>query len=99
MAGHNFKIAFRTLRRNKFFSFINIVGLAIGLGIAFYIGLFIISELSYENMHTNANRIFRVTMHVQDNDYDVHWARVNRDWVNNLPTVPKLLSASYSGNQ
>ncbi len=69
----------------------DIAGLAIGLGITFYIGLFIISELSYENMHTKADRVFRVTMHVQDNDYDVHWARVNRDWVNSLSTdVPEI---------
>ncbi|MGI9542076.1 MAG: FtsX-like permease family protein [Cyclobacteriaceae bacterium] len=69
----------------------NIVGLAIGLGITFYIALFIISELSYENMHSKADRTFRVSMHVQDDNYDTHWARVNRDWVKNMAIdIPEI---------
>ena len=90
MSNH-FKIIFRHLRKNKFFSIVNIVGLAIGLGITFYISLFIISELSYENMHSKADHTYRVTMHVQDDAYDVHWARVNRDWVNGMAEdIPEI---------
>lgn len=95
MVGNHFKIILRHLRKNKFFSMVNIFGLAIGLGITFYISLFIISELSYENMHSQADRVYRVTMHIQDDSYDVHWARVNRDWVKgmaeDIPEVEHLI--------
>ena len=91
MLRNDLKIIIRNLRRNKFFAFINVAGLAIGLGITLYIGLLIINELSFENMHSKADQIYRVTMHVQDNSYDVHWARLNRDWVNNLPAdIPEV---------
>ena len=91
MATNYLRIILRHLWRNKFFSAINILGLAVGLSITFYLSLFIVSELSYENMHSKADNIHRVTMHIQDNNYDVHWARLDRDWVNTLPEdIPEI---------
>ncbi|WP_020530803.1 FtsX-like permease family protein [Flexithrix dorotheae] len=81
------KIIFRQLSRNKLFTSINVFGLAVGLSIAFFIALFILNELSYENMHSKRDRIFRLTMHIQNANYDMHWARHNLDWTNNIPTV------------
>jgi putative ABC transport system permease protein len=43
-----FLVAFRNLRRNKAFSAINIVGLAIGLAACLLILLFVGHELSYD---------------------------------------------------
>ncbi len=54
------KIAVRSLLRQKGYSFINIVGLAIGMAACMLILLFIQRELSFENMHKNADRIYRV---------------------------------------
>lgn len=91
MAINYFKIIFRHLLRNRFFSLINILGLTVGLSIAFYISLFIVSELNHENMHSKADSIYRVTMHIQDDNYDVHWARVDRDWAKDLPAdIPEV---------
>ena len=56
------KIAFRNIRRQKFYSAINIFGLAIGLAISLLILLFIKDELSYDQHHVNANRIHRTIM-------------------------------------
>ena len=47
------KIAFRNLLRNKIFSFINIVGLSIGLCIAILIGLWVWDEISFNKVHDN----------------------------------------------
>ena len=77
-------IIYRHLLKNKLFAGINILGLGVGLAVTFFISLFIINELSYENMHSNADRIFRLTMHFKDANYDVHWARVTREWINDL---------------
>lgn len=52
--------AFRNLLRNKTFSFINIIGLAIGLAASLMIAMWVFDELSYDRFHENADRIFRV---------------------------------------
>ena len=54
------KIAFRNLIRQKGFSFINIAGLTIGMTCCLIILLFIQYELSFENMHVEEDKIYRV---------------------------------------
>jgi len=54
------KIAVRNFLRNKIFSFINILGLAIGMAVCILILLWVRHELSYDRFHANADRIFRV---------------------------------------
>ena len=61
MFKNNLKIAFRNLRKNKGFSFINLFGLTIGLTCCLLIGLFIWNELSFDRYHKNADRIYRVS--------------------------------------
>jgi putative ABC transport system permease protein len=56
-----FKVALRSLIRNKLTSFINICGLALAMACAVLIYLFVQDELSYDRQHAKADRIFRVT--------------------------------------
>lgn len=58
MIKNYFKIAFRNLLRNKGFSFINIVGLAIGMASALLILLWIKNEVSYDQFHEKKDRIY-----------------------------------------
>ena len=53
-------VAWRNLLRNKMFSFINIIGLAIGMAVVFMIYQYIQAEQSYDLFHTNASRLYRV---------------------------------------
>ena len=53
-----FKIALRNIIRHKGFSFINITGLAIGIACSILILLWIQDELSFDNFHQDADRIF-----------------------------------------
>ena len=46
--------------RKKAFSFINIVGLSIGLTCCILIFLYVKYELSFDSFHTRADRIYRV---------------------------------------
>jgi len=55
------KIALRSLRRKKVYSFINILGLAVGMAIFFLILIYIQYEFSYDRFHENANQIYRIT--------------------------------------
>ncbi|MGI8952368.1 MAG: FtsX-like permease family protein [Chitinophagaceae bacterium] len=57
-----FKIAFRNLKKNKLYTFVNITGLTVGIVSCILIGLYISHELSYDKFNKNADRIVRVTM-------------------------------------
>src|SRR5580658_4013563 len=57
-----FKIAWRNLRKNKLYTFVNLAGLTIGITSCILIGLYIAHEFSYDRFNTNADRIARVTM-------------------------------------
>ncbi len=54
------KIAVRNLWRHKTFSFINILGLAVGMAACFLIFLYVSFETSYDNFHSKSDRIYRV---------------------------------------
>ena len=56
------KIAFRSLRKSKGFTTLNIIGLAAGLGVCLLIVLYVTDELSYDRYNVNADRIYRITM-------------------------------------
>ena len=81
------KIAFRNLLRNKAFSFINILGLAIGMASAILILLWIQNEMSYDQFHEKKDRIYEA------------WNRANfsgklQCW----NTTPKILSKALSSD-
>jgi putative ABC transport system permease protein len=56
------KTAFRSLLKNKGFTAINILGLALGLATCLLIVFYVIDELSYDRYNTKADRIYRVNM-------------------------------------
>lgn len=60
MFKNNFKIAIRTLLKNKVYSFITIFGLSIGMTCFLLIMLFVQDELSWDRFHENADQIYRI---------------------------------------
>ena len=54
-----FKVAVRNLVRNKFFSIINICGLAVGMASAILIMLWIQNELSYDSFYSKNDRLYQ----------------------------------------
>jgi ABC-type antimicrobial peptide transport system permease subunit len=58
-----FKIAWRNLLKNRVYSFINIGGLAVGMGVAILIALWVVDELNYDKYHANYDRIAQVMQH------------------------------------
>jgi ABC-type antimicrobial peptide transport system permease subunit len=59
------KVTLRTIRRYKGFSFINIVGLAVGIASVVIIMLWVQYEMSFDRHHERASRIFRVAIATQ----------------------------------
>jgi putative ABC transport system permease protein len=60
------KIAFRNLWRYKSFSFINVLGLAIGMASCFLIFLYVRFEFSYDSFHKNADRTYRLVADISN---------------------------------
>ncbi|WP_028297223.1 ABC transporter permease [Olivibacter sitiensis] len=58
MIKNYFKIAFRTLFKNRTYSAINITGLAVSLTASVLLLLWVWDELSYDRMHSKADRIY-----------------------------------------
>jgi putative ABC transport system permease protein len=80
MLRNYFRVAFRNLLRSKGFSFINILGLSIGMASALIILLWVENEWSYDRFYPNSSRLYVV------------W---NKDkWTNDTvcwPTTPKIM--------
>jgi putative ABC transport system permease protein len=60
MLQNYFKVAFRNLARHRFYSFINIFGLTIGIAVSMLIAFYVIDELSYDKFHVDAERIHQI---------------------------------------
>jgi ABC-type antimicrobial peptide transport system permease subunit len=60
------KIAWRNLRKNKGFTFLNIGGLAIGMACSILILLWVQNELSYDRFHKKGDQIYRLTAKASD---------------------------------
>ncbi|WP_339925262.1 ABC transporter permease [uncultured Cyclobacterium sp.] len=63
MLKNNLKIAWRNIKRNKGYSFLNVSGIAIGLAAFWLIALYVADELSYDRSFTHSEQIFRVAQH------------------------------------
>jgi ABC-type antimicrobial peptide transport system permease subunit len=63
MIRNYFKIAWRNLKKNKVYSFINIFGLALGLAVTMIIGLWIVDELNYDAHFENKHQIAQIRQH------------------------------------
>jgi putative ABC transport system permease protein len=61
MFKNDFLTAIRTLRRNKNYTVINVVGLSLGIACAILIFLLIKYNLSFDNFHQSPERIYRIT--------------------------------------
>ncbi len=55
-----FKTAFRTLIRNRNYTVINIAGLAVGIAVCMMIFIIIQFQTSFDNFHSNKDRVYRV---------------------------------------
>ncbi len=63
MLKNYFLVALRTFRRNKTFSFINIIGLSIGISASLVIYLLVQYDFSFDKFEKDSARIYRVTAH------------------------------------
>ncbi|QEC51920.1 putative permease [Anseongella ginsenosidimutans] len=73
MIKNYFKTAWRSLKGSKFYSIINISGLACGLATAILLLLWVQHEKSYDRFHSGYSRIYRVLAHFEANGEEMVW--------------------------
>ena len=67
MINNYIKIAVRNLLKNKVFSLINVLGLALGMAACLLIWQYVRFELSYDKFHSRADQLYRVTLDYYSN--------------------------------
>ncbi len=77
MIKNYFKIAWRSLLKNKITGFINICGLGIGMAVALMIGLWILDEVNFNKYHKNYDRLGQFYMHQTYNGEVITWGAVS----------------------
>src|SRR6185312_129470 len=60
MIKNYFKIALRNFKKHKLFTFINIIGLSIGISAAVVIFLIVNYDFTFDKFHKDSDRIYRV---------------------------------------
>ncbi len=97
-----FKTAFRNLTKNKFYTSINIIGLAIGLATCLLIFLYVVDELNYDNYNINASRIYRVNNEIKFNGNYLDLAQVpalmGLTMMHEMPQVEQFTRMSWYGS-
>jgi len=76
MLKNHLKIAFRQIKKQKFYSSVNIIGLAIGVTCCLLIALFVNDELSYDQHHPNVENLYRISRDTDINDFKGLYAAV-----------------------
>src|ERR1700709_1189681 len=88
------KTALRNLLKNKGFTAINVLGLALGLATCMLIVFYVIDELSYDRFNTKIDRIYRVNNDIKfggtEKSYAVSPAPMAAAFLNELPEVEQV---------
>lgn len=96
MLRNYFKSILRYILRNKSFTIINVLGLAIGMMACMLIAQYVLHELSYDGFHANRERIYRLQQDRYDNGVlSTRWAAgcagVGPDMKSDLPEVQRYV--------
>jgi putative ABC transport system permease protein len=75
------KIMFKSLVKNAFrnitnkfgYSFLNILGMTLGIASALFLILYVSDELSFDRYHAKGDRIYRVQSHITETDDEFTW--------------------------
>jgi putative ABC transport system permease protein len=68
------KIAIRTLMKNKLFTSLNLLGLALGIAVALLLLVYVQDEVSFDRFHPKVERIYRGIVEVTFGEISESWA-------------------------
>jgi ABC-type antimicrobial peptide transport system permease subunit len=77
-------IALRNLRKDKWYSILNILGLTLGITFSLFLIFYIKDELNYDRSYEKADQIYRIVSYIQERDKNTNWT------ITQLPLAPTL---------
>ncbi|GAB4406315.1 MAG: ABC transporter permease [Bacteroidia bacterium] len=96
-----FKTAIRNLVKQRFYTLINVAGLAVGIACCLLIMRYVQHELSYDRHHAQASRIYRLTGDLKLGDNEFHIAVMSAPMAKTLladyPEVEAVARLRQSG--
>jgi len=91
---NNFKFALRIFLKDKFFSVLNVLGLALGVAVSIILMLILKNDLSYDKHYANHERIYRLGAHLVIPDVDAYIGVTARELApvlrQNYPEIEEL---------
>lgn len=96
----NLKLGWRNILKNKFFSFLNIGGVAIGIAVTTLILFWVVDELNFDKFHKNLGQIYQVYEHqIYSDGQDLHTGCTPFPLSNELKsTYPEITNATTYTN-
>jgi putative ABC transport system permease protein len=91
MTNNHFKIAWRSISRNKVYTGINVLGLSLGICACLIIYLITSFELSYDTFHPDKERIYRVVASLRNA------SGVEDSEAGTIPALPKTMRNELAG--
>lgn len=91
------KVALRNIKRNKLFSGINILGLAVGMACSIFILLWVQHERSYDKFHKNGANIYRLTVEISGLKASLSVAPIAKAMRSEIPEVKNTVMLASAG--
>lgn len=102
MLQNYFKVALRNILKHKFYSALNISGLAIGLASCFIIGLYILDELTFDQFHVDHQNIYSIALHGRIGGQEIYTSSssppIAQTMVQTIPGVEQATRLRHWGN-
>lgn len=102
MLQNYFKVALRNILKHKFYSALNISGLALGLASCFIIGLYVLDELTYDKFHTDHENIYSIALHGRIGGQELYTSSssppIAQAMVQGIPGVEQAVRIRQWGN-
>ncbi|PSR55078.1 ABC transporter permease [Adhaeribacter arboris] len=99
----HFLVGTRNLLRHRYYTLLNVVGLAVGLACALLIWVFVRFESSFDQFHAHPERIFRVVTELRFDDHTGHQSGVHVPFPavlrTDFPEVKVTQLSHYGGSQ
>jgi putative ABC transport system permease protein len=103
MLRNHFLTAWRNIRRNHFYSLLNIAGLAIGLAVGILVLLWVKDELSFDGFHQQADHVYRINSHLGTGTDAQVWTEAPGPLAvfarHSIPEVAKAVRVINRGNK
>jgi putative ABC transport system permease protein len=87
MWANYFKVGLRNLYRHRYFTILNMVGLAIGMSVSLLIITLFVSVTNYDEFHVNKKTIYRV----------LSYTNTGKEYASAPPVLGERLKAEYPG--